>query len=319
VLTGFSEAAAGAAREPLDLERDGPLSFTWVTSPSSSSLVVRAHPAFFDTESMAIALRDLAAAYGTLKAGGDPWSGRRASDYGALAAWERSDAGRDARHRFESRWRGWTPPVDGRGPTPDCHAEGARLGTLTRSWSRADTTALDGVARRLGVTPCAVLLGCFAMDAARLSDLVIVDCPVSTRATLGGEGVIGPFAVDMPLHFCRNTLQDLPSAAIAASTAIADLFDVLPFPSQRWLEESDGSGFAFTYLDRLPDLSVPWGRAVRRAVLHAAPLWSALKLSASRKGGDLELTLIRDPAKAGPEADVIVQGMRQRVLEWHSR
>jgi hypothetical protein len=157
------------------------------------------------------------------------------------------------------------------------------------------------------------------MEAARLSDAVVIECSISTRAALAARAIVGPFAVDLPLRFPAGALRDLPDAAAAAATAIAALFDELPF-------SLDGSqypwadGFAFSYLDRPDDLRVSWGKSVGRTVLHASPLWSALKLSAYRQGQSLELKLRRDPERYPAHvAEAILPRMRHCVLDWGAR
>jgi hypothetical protein len=279
-------------------------------------VVFRAHPAFFDAESVRIALRDLEAAYAAIKTGREPEIARRPTDYAALALWEGSEAGRRAQRRFESRW-------------PESHEDAANKSStglrrgetepsmVLNSWSREDTATLDAVARRLGVTPCAVLLGCFALEGARLSDPVVITCPVSSRPALRAEGVIGPLATDVPLPFSRHTLHDVATAALAAAERIGALFDALPCVPRHAVNAAEGYRFGFTYLDPWSELKMPWGRVVRRAVLHAAPLWFALKLSATRKDGHLELRLRRDPSGVGAEADTVVHRIRERVLAWH--
>ena len=314
-----SDRASRLACEPIDLERDGPFAVSTAREPGGfSTLVARFHPAFFDADSLSIALGDLAVAYTTLSEGGDPCAGRVATDYSALAAWERSPEGQAAFERFVGRWGRRNDAASGAPPPPVLRAE-RHATTAVARWTPADGMLLDDVAARIGVTSCATLLGCFAMELSRRQGCATIECPVSTRAALDATHVIGPFSIDLPLCLEADRLTTLPESALEASQRLAALFDGLPFAVAGATASREAAGFSFAYQDCFADLGIPWLHRRARADLYASPLWTAVKLSARRTGSVLELRLSWDPAAlVQTDAEAILDGLRSTLAHWHA-
>src|SRR5207247_3458786 len=164
-----------------------------------------------------------------------------------------------------------------------------------------------------GVTPCALLLGCFAMEASRLVEKVCIECPVSTRPALNAKGIIGPFAVDLPLSFERETLRTMPEAALAASVQLLRLFDGLVFP----VFTHGAPVLAFTYQEPLENLYVPTLGLRTTATLNAAPMWARLKLAVRHKGAVLEFRLTGNASEfSALELGRILRSIRGAATSW---
>lgn len=297
-------SAAEIAREPLDLETEGPLSLTALAAQrGAATLVLRAHPAFFDSESFYILLRDLASAYRALAEGRDPQEGRSSTDYAALAAWE-------ARQAMEKHREDEAPLR----PHALPGMNGTRPLTALATWREAEVKLVQWAAAGIGVTPCATLLGCFTLAVRRFLGDVLIECPVSTRTALGAAGVIGPFAVDTPLQL-DGVDGGLPEVALQAAREIGTLFEGVTLPAEL---PSGRAACAFSYQERA-ELDLPWLRGRARASLQATPFWVPLKLSVRHHGSLIELRLTRDPHQVDAAvADGILAVMRAALAEWET-
>jgi amino acid adenylation domain-containing protein len=313
VVDGAGELAIASARRPMNLEEDGPLAISVVKQDARSvALAIRAHPSFFDAESLRIALDDLAAAYRMLCDGRIPFDDRTPTDYSELAAWERTQLGTKpilASSKVSTRSR----QIDYAGRPP----ERVSSVQIVTKWTRDETTALDRVAGRFGVTPCALLLGGFVRQLQRLTkdDEVCVECPVSTRSVLNAAGVIGPFAIDVPISFRRIDLKTSQNAAMIASTQIASLFDKIIFSSHTANVKTNGLLFGFTYQEPVRIPNVHWGKGLA-PTLRASPFWVDLKLSVRREPSGIECQLTYDPAVVSSSvADAVLAGVIHEVAE----
>lgn len=279
-------AGAGALEEwvaaPMAHAHAAPLELGWMRSPAGATLVgVRAHPAFMDADSVGIALQELVLAERAQHEGQAPFGGRPPADFAAFALWESAHvvAGQAPRRRHAPR--------------------SATAMLATCDWTAQEVEALCNAARSFGVSPCALFLGALSMNVPDLARGAPVACPVSLRDALGGQGVLGPFAIDVPLSMDANSMGSLGEAAQMAAGQICRL---LESPRQLAALSADGAGasWAFNYQDRLRSGGAHMGCQgaawIKSQRLLAVPQWHDFKLSVSRGDGRVQMRLRGDAA-----------------------
>jgi amino acid adenylation domain-containing protein len=273
-----------AEAQALDLERDGPLVLAWSGERDAAhALRLRAHPAFIDGDSLGLLLADLLTADQRLLDGRQP-SGEKL-DYGALA-------------------RAWPAPAEwlkaATGALPEV-APGA-IWAVEERWPPDLLKAIEHRARALGITAAAMLLGGWAHvlgQGGSAAQALRVDVPVTTRPMLDGAGVLGPFALDLPLVWPADRLADFEEATLHAAGALPCLLDeafaLARGTGAAFDSASQPAEFAFSYQNGLDALGArpwpalaAWGRELH---LEAIPLGAALKLSVRHDPEGLRLAL----------------------------
>ncbi|MFB7181090.1 amino acid adenylation domain-containing protein [Streptomyces sp. NPDC056257] len=188
--------AAEAAARPLPVDRAPLLRVVYARGGDGDGLLVAVlHHAIADQRSVDVFLGELAAAYGGFPPADEP------PHFGDLLV---DRAGREDPAEREAHLAYWVDrlrdaprthglPFQARRPAVTTFEGGA----VDSALSGADALALDGVARRLGVTPVAVVLAAFSTVLTSWSgqEEIVVGVPWSSRDGGPSEDVIG-FLVD---------------------------------------------------------------------------------------------------------------------------
>jgi amino acid adenylation domain-containing protein len=304
-LTLSGTTLAEWVHKPMQTDCCAPMELAWLRGVSGPPrLAVKAHPAFIDADSILIAMRDLALAERALRESQVPFAGVARTDFANLVTWERLHAAKpiNAARINQQRHRGTDRPA-----------------VVELSWTEAQFEALARVARNTGVSVCAVLLGALGMQIFAGRQGGTVACPVSLRDALAARGVLGPFAIDVPLGMDAAHLHCLAHAALMAADQICTLLDA---PSQMLSTSAQQSStrWAFNYQDRFAATD---GRAweqltglTRAHELHVVPQWYDFKVSALRAGTRLRMRLSADSTLLpAAESLALLERLRACVLK----
>ncbi|HEU4405631.1 MAG TPA: MupA/Atu3671 family FMN-dependent luciferase-like monooxygenase [Polyangiaceae bacterium] len=198
--------ARAEAERPFDLGAS-PLRATLLRAgPRRHALLVGVHHVVSDTLSMVAFVREAAANYGALVAGGEPPLPPLALQYADYAAWQRAalaggDFAAQAEH-WRRRLEGLGGPLDLPSDRPRRPGGGVRGARHPFALPAELGAAARAFGRREGVTPFMTVLAAFAalLSRATGSDDVVVGTPVGNRDRGELEPLIGYVAHALPLR-----------------------------------------------------------------------------------------------------------------------
>lgn len=301
-------AAVAMATAPFDLAGGALVRATlFRRAADRHTLVLVVHHIVTDGWSMAIVARDFAAAYAAEDAG-DPLKGLvplpfGPADFATAAASARSSLDLDPHRAY---WRGRLGdlpevlelPADR--PRPDVPNGEGRVHRF--ALAEGEARRLRDVARRLGVTPFAVLFSAYGLLLARLSGqpAFAIGTVAANRTLPGSEEVVGFFADTMALRF---DVADRPSFADLCHRAQQDLIGAmehaaLPFEAiveDLVTERSDGHSpifqTMFVWQNTPAPLSAAGDLAFRATRLDKAATQFDLVLDMTETEGGVEAML----------------------------
>jgi amino acid adenylation domain-containing protein len=249
VRAGGADEAGRFAAAPIDLTADPPLRCTvWPGLPDGDLVLLRTHHIAVDGWSAHVLLADLAAAYQAAAAGHIPALPRTEIGFSGYAVQERSEAGspetasRVAEYAARLRDLAADLSLDRR-PVPRSPVTGPRAGTrYPLDLDGPLWTDVRELARRLRITPFAVLLAAFTVVVRRWSGRTafLLGTGVANRPWPELEELVGLFANTVPLRcevadaesftrLCEATADEVLTALDAESlpldrlvTAVAD-------------------------------------------------------------------------------------------------
>ncbi|WP_049563515.1 condensation domain-containing protein [Nonomuraea sp. SBT364] len=237
--------AARAAGQPFDLG-EGAFRVTLVRGGAGDAvLLVTAHHIVSDAMSQWMILRDLLWAYEQDEPGW-PVITRTFDDY---VRHERESLESPRRGRLERYWRGVCEGAEPAGlPADRTRSAGSFRGAaVTLVWPESTGARLIDQARKLGVTPFAVVVAALqaALHRRGASGDFLIGCPVSTRFAARTRDVVGCFANTVPLRARLTPGITLGEAAVAAHRELVAATAHGEFPSALIRELSPGRGLPY--------------------------------------------------------------------------